>query len=1275
MIGRELGGFKIIEQIGMGGMATVFKAYDPKTERNVAVKILPQQYSNDPTFRTRFENEARAIAKLEHPHILPMFTYGEEDGVSYMVMRYMDTGTLSERIRQKQISLNDASKILRQLADALDYAHANGIIHRDIKPSNVLMDKSGNAYLTDFGIAKIVGGSTGGLDLTGSGIIGTPFYMSPEQCKGEKELSPASDLYSLGVVLYEMVTGHTPYRAETPLAVIQMHLMDTLPPPKKSRPDLPEGSQMVIAKALAKSASDRFTTCMEFAMTFEKSLAQADTAVDLNLPLDVPTMVGDMKTSTLRPNSTIPSAKPDSTLQSATATGTVTIQQAGTSPFLYIMGGLVAIVAIIAAVLLFLPPSTRDNMLMTVGLVAPTATATPTYTPTVTPTVTPTIIPSATPSPTQLAADPFDANDFGVVVAGLGEDAQARFVRDLQGAGMNVLAISETPANLSDAQNIRDIYNASLLIYARSADNQTQRAGFVLREHFADIVVSNQLIPSTITQYEVVTSDDVDRRFWRGLIEGHIQFERGNYEEAISVFNRAESFIPAETSNSDRPLGLYVNRGLAKLLMQDVDGARNDFNIALEISPNNAEVLNNLGVLEHWISEPDAVFDYYNQAIAINPDFLAPYNNRGILYAAQGNLLDAIDDFNTAIGIDAGSTVLFVNRADTLSDYGQYDRAIEDYTSAINIDSTNPDYYVNRGDVYVRSGDPDAGMADYDSAIELDPDNTRAYVARGRLNENQGNFEDARDDYQAALEINPDEYPAIVGLANILYNVDGDLTEALNTYSRAMSIWGEDSFVQLQMGRIFNQLGQHSVAIESLNLALQFNPNYAEAIAELAYAQYRTDFDADSAIAELSRAIAMNDSMAFAYNYRGLIASETDPFANIDQIINDFNRAKDLEPDKPEIYLNAANFFNRIADSGNAIENANRYLQLRPNNVDGLAQLALGYYTEGNIDNAASTAETCTRIDENYAYCWDIQGLIALDAGRYNAALDFFTTAIDLTGYHEFYYDRGRTRIALEDYDLAIEDLTQAIEGNGNIAKYYNQRALAYFRLQDYDNANNDLNSALALGTENDVTYKLLGDIAFQQEDYDSAIMNYTQSLDLVYSNGTLYTRARTYSSNGDYESAIADLQTILENDDSYDIAYFQLGLNYYFNNEIETALDNFLVYLDRQPNDSSGQYYVGLMYYVLEDYERAIEYLNQSIETCTEDCHFHYVQRGLAYYRLGDYARARRDFERSLDVNPNYADAYNGLGLVDYKEGDLASAIENYTSAIELAPDVVPFI
>jgi tRNA A-37 threonylcarbamoyl transferase component Bud32 len=270
VIGQEIGQYRVIEQIGLGGMATVYKAYQASMDRYVALKVLPHHFMHDPTFLGRFEREARTIARLEHVHILPVHDYGHHEDVPYLVMRYVEGGALSDLLRQhpQGLPLAEVARLIGQIASALDYAHEAGVIHRDIKPSNVLLDQSGNVLLTDFGIAKIAEAT---VQLTGSGIIGTPAYMSPEQGTG-RELTPATDVYSLGVVLFEMLTGRVPFQAETPMAVINAHVYDPLPLPRSLRPDLPETVERVLLKALAKAPEYRYRTAGEMAAALSAAI-------------------------------------------------------------------------------------------------------------------------------------------------------------------------------------------------------------------------------------------------------------------------------------------------------------------------------------------------------------------------------------------------------------------------------------------------------------------------------------------------------------------------------------------------------------------------------------------------------------------------------------------------------------------------------------------------------------------------------------------------------------------------------------------------------------------------------------------------------------------------------------------------------------------------------------------------------------------------------------------------------------------------------------------
>src|SRR5512141_730064 len=275
--GQMLGPYRIISKIGQGGMATVYKAYQPSMDRNVAIKVLPTQLAESPEFVQRFKQEARTIARLEHPHILPVFDYGESDGTAYFVMRYLDAGTLKDRMQAgRPLALNEIDRIFTQLTDALSYAHTHGVVHRDLKPANALIDTEGNLFLTDFGIAKILESASPRLTQTDA-IMGTPAYISPEQAQAQP-VDQRSDIYSLGIILYEMVTGRVPFTADTPLAVILKHVSNPLPLPSSIKPDIPEAIEQVILKALAKNPDDRFDTVAEFAAAWKRALNARDSA-------------------------------------------------------------------------------------------------------------------------------------------------------------------------------------------------------------------------------------------------------------------------------------------------------------------------------------------------------------------------------------------------------------------------------------------------------------------------------------------------------------------------------------------------------------------------------------------------------------------------------------------------------------------------------------------------------------------------------------------------------------------------------------------------------------------------------------------------------------------------------------------------------------------------------------------------------------------------------------------------------------------------------------
>jgi len=270
---RRLGKYEIIDRIGRGGMAEVYRGYHPALDRYVAIKLLHPFLADDPEFKDRFENEARNVARLKHPNIVQVydFDYDAESESYYMVMELIDGPTLKDRLfdldmTSERFPIAESIRIIKSAAEALAYAHQRNMIHRDVKPANLMLDADGRVVLTDFGIAKIV---TGAQFTASGGMVGTPAYMAPEQGLGEAG-DERSDNYSLGVIMYQLITGRLPYDADTPLAIILKHVNEPLPLPGQFVPGLPQDLERVICLALEKEPENRYQTALQFAQDLDR---------------------------------------------------------------------------------------------------------------------------------------------------------------------------------------------------------------------------------------------------------------------------------------------------------------------------------------------------------------------------------------------------------------------------------------------------------------------------------------------------------------------------------------------------------------------------------------------------------------------------------------------------------------------------------------------------------------------------------------------------------------------------------------------------------------------------------------------------------------------------------------------------------------------------------------------------------------------------------------------------------------------------------------------
>ncbi len=363
LIGRTLGNYEVIDHLGQGGMATVYIGYQESVDRKVAVKVLPPHPGLDDQFIERFKVEARTIARLQHPHILPLYDYGStDDNILYLVMAFIEGGSLEERIVDGPMPMETIERFLRQIAGAMDYAHRQDIVHRDIKPGNILIDGENNALLADFGIAKISDSN-----LTGTGVVGTPAYMAPEQAQGIG-VDHRIDIYSLGVVVYQMLTGTQPYTAATPMQLLVKVIQEPVPNILLAREDLPAALSQVMRRVLAKDPDERYQTATAFAEAFSRAIHSHDESyanIQRTMPVDSP----DMTPTALMPSSKVEESAtvnlpgtqvPSAINQTDPQNQTIIVQ--GNSNTLLILGGFAVIaIALVIVVLIVVGQNGDDN--------------------------------------------------------------------------------------------------------------------------------------------------------------------------------------------------------------------------------------------------------------------------------------------------------------------------------------------------------------------------------------------------------------------------------------------------------------------------------------------------------------------------------------------------------------------------------------------------------------------------------------------------------------------------------------------------------------------------------------------------------------------------------------------------------------------------------------------------------------------------------------------------------------------------------------------------
>lgn len=382
-VGDTVGPYTIVEKLGQGGMATVYKAYHEALDRYVAIKVLHPTFKDDDSFLRRFSREAKVVARLEHPHIVPVYDFAEHYGMPYLVMRYIEGETLKDRLNQGVLSRPEILRIAQGIAEALDYAHGQGVLHRDVKPSNVLLTRGGGVYIADFGLARIA--QAGESTLSRDAIMGTPQYISPEQARGDKDIDGRTDIYAFGIILYEMVTGQVPFNADTAYSIIHAQIFDPPPAPTQLNEQVSPILETVLLKALNKEVADRYATAGELYTAFQEAItempsqmAPANRQVLLDYtPVAATRTIDEENISTLPPLPDLTPPPPDTTIEpEPTPSAVVPAKQK--RPLRYILmgigGGILICCLLTVAVMIIANRADEQNQVATATAVAQSET-------------------------------------------------------------------------------------------------------------------------------------------------------------------------------------------------------------------------------------------------------------------------------------------------------------------------------------------------------------------------------------------------------------------------------------------------------------------------------------------------------------------------------------------------------------------------------------------------------------------------------------------------------------------------------------------------------------------------------------------------------------------------------------------------------------------------------------------------------------------------------------------------------------------------------------
>ncbi|HUS94040.1 MAG TPA: protein kinase [Patescibacteria group bacterium] len=833
-----IGRYTIIEEIGRGGMAYVYRGFDPRFKRDVAIKVLTRDLMDDATLIARFEREAQTIAALEHPAIVPVYDFGEDDSRPYLVMRLMTGGTLTDQLKQGPITINKTVKILDRIGSALERAHQKGVVHRDLKPSNIMFDDYGDAFLADFGIARL---TESAITLTGDSVIGTPAYMSPEQIHGDKEIDGRSDIYALGVICFEMLTGQRPYIDSTPTKVMMRHIIDPVPDIRAINPDLPQGIDQLITKTMAKEPNDRYATAGEMTATLSTLSRLEPAPPTTEAPLAATSLSEPVETITAEALADTPPVPTPGQLESASEIRTV-VETASID--------VEPAPAVVSA-----SPETEIMAPTFASQEAPSSEV---------------MVPAGASHPkAEISLPKFAEQQPGPV-----EKSSAR--RWIIFGGLGLLLVIFVIA--AGAGGVFLLGNRDKATPAVVADQPTDRPTAAVA----------QAEPTEIRPAEPTPVEDPGP-----LAEAHMEtfyaaMENEDFDLALSSIDQALALMPENPWYYHEKSWLFQTMG-------DMGAAIEFIHQAIELEPEGSQYYERRGAILREIGDLEGALEDHQRSIQLDPSNAFAHIELALTLREMGELEAAIQEFDQAIELESNESWFFGERAETYYMNNEPLAAIRDFNRAHELDPEDPWYLTGLANTHFwELSDPDTALEFMDQAIALDPESPWRYIDRVSLNREIGNLDALLPDNNRAIELDPEDSWLVLERGITLWYYLDNPEAALDDFNRAIELEADNSNAFRARGDIlFHIFDNVDGALADLNRAIELDPDSVETY-NLREVLYTRVGDIDAALADIERCLELDPEFFWCNYDRAWI---WDDLGDIDAALADFERFLELVPD------------------------------------------------------------------------------------------------------------------------------------------------------------------------------------------------------------------------------------------------------------------------------------------------------------------------------------------------------------------------------------------